>query len=454
MKTDVFLDKLMARAKKAGFEAAEAYLTSGDSARISAFEGEVASSSMQVTTGLSFRGMLGGKLGYASTEALDEESLDMLIDRAKDNARTVQDKDEQFIYAPGDAAYGKVDGAFDEELHAAMTPARLIEDTLAMERAAKGHDSRVLRLPYCFGTYGAGDVRIVNTNGLDVSHRDNMAYFIAEAAVDGGGEMLSGMYFWAGNRLADVDAAKVGVRAAREALGYIGAESVASGGYPIVFSPEAWASLLGTFAGVFCADNAQKGLSLLRGREGEDIAGPLVTIVDDPLRPRGFQSRPFDDEGVPARAKEVVAGGGLTTLLHNLKTANIQGVKSTGNASKAGYTAPVAVSPFNFYLKPGKDSPEALYKKMGRGIVVKEMAGLHSGANPVSGDFSLLAKGFLVEGGEIARPVNQFTIAGNFYEVLKNIVALGDDLWFDLPSGAGACGGPSVLVEGISVAGK
>ena len=454
MKTDAFLDRLMSKAKKAGFEAAEAYVTSGDSSRFTVFEGEVVASSMHTTTGLSFRAMLGGRLGYASTEALDDESIDMLVDRARDNARTVQDEDEQFIYAP-DGAYGAVEGAFDEELATSVTPATLVEGCLTMEKAAKEKDTRVLRLPHCTGGYGAGDVRIVNTRGLDVSHRDNMAYYVAIAAVDGGnGEMITGGHFWAGNTVRDMRPADVGVQAVEEAIGYVGAHGVPGGRYPVVFSREAWAALLATFAGVFCADNAQKGLSLLKGREGEAIANPLITLIDDPLLARGFQSRPFDDEGVPSHRKEIIAGGTLTTLLHNLKTANIQGVKTTGNASKAGYTAPVGISAFNFYLKPGDNTPAELYKQMGKGLLIKEMEGLHAGANAVSGDFSLLSKGFLVEDGMPVRPVNQITIAGNFYDILKEVVALGNDLWFDMPSGSGACGGPSVLVDGVSVAGE
>ncbi len=452
MKLDIFLEKLMARAGKAGFEGAEAYVQSGDSARIKVFEGEVSESSLNSTRGVSFRAMLGGRIGYAATEAIDEDSLTMLIERARDNARTVQDEDEQFIYAP-EGGYPQVEGALDAALADAASPAKLIEHCLLMERTAKEADGRVLRVAQCMGGYGAGEVRIVNTRGLNVRHADNMAYLYCAPVVRDGEDMLSGQYFWAGNDPAGIDAVSVARESVLDATGYIGAASVPSGQYAAVLRRDALAGLLATFAGVFSAEAAHRGLSLLKGKEGEAIASPCVTLIDDPLRKRGYASRPFDDEGVPARRKEVIAGGTLTTLLHNLRSANRQGVKTTGNASKAGYTAPVSIAPFNFYLQAGALSPKELNRRMGAGLLITELMGLHAGANPVTGDFSLLAKGFLIEGGEVSRPVNQITVAGNFFGLLRGIESVGDDLWFDMPGGSGACGSPSVLVGALSVAG-
>jgi len=191
-------------------------------------------------------------------------------------------------------------------------------------------------------------------------------------------------------------------------------------------------------------------LSLLKGRVGEVIASEAVTLTDDPLLPGGSATCPFDDEGVPAFTKDVVSRGRLTTLLHNLKTARKDGVRTTGNASKAGYAAPVKVSPSNFYFKPGEKPLAALLEDVGEGLVITELSGTHAGANPVSGDFSLLSKGYRIENGKKGRPVEQITVAGNFYDVLKNVRAFADDLKF--PSGS--TGSPSCWVGEMSVAGK
>ncbi|HML45936.1 MAG TPA: metallopeptidase TldD-related protein [Clostridia bacterium] len=183
---------------------------------------------------------------------------------------------------------------------------------------------------------------------------------------------------------------------------------------------------------------------------GEVIAAPCVTLVDDPLLPEGMATAPFDDEGVATYRKPVIEAGTLKTLLHNLKTAKKDGVQSTGNAAKSGYAAPVRVSPSNFFFQPGADDLAALCARMGEGLVITDVSGLHAGANAVSGDFSLLSKGYRVRNGEKAEPVEQITVAGNFYTLLKDIVAVGSDLTFPF----GGVGSPSVWVKALSVAGR
>ena len=134
-------------------------------------------------------------------------------------------------------------------------------------------------------------------------------------------------------------------------------------------------------------------------------------------------------------------------------TAHKQGVKSTGNGSRPSYTAPVGIAPTNFFIQPGENDLEALAAKMGNGIIITRLEGMHAGANPISGDFSLGAKGYKVEDGKIGGAVKQITIAGNYYNLLKNVVEVGSDLKFGMPRGA-CYGSPSVWVGKLSVAGK
>ena len=242
--------------------------------------------------------------------------------------------------------------------------------------------------------------------------------------------------------------------AVEEALELTGltAQQPASATCAIAFENRAAASLLGVFSSIFSAEAAQKGLSLLKGREGEAIASEAVTIVDDPHRPHSAASQPFDGEGVPTRKKNVVEKGVLQTLLHNLTTAAKQGVATTGNAAR-GYASAVGVAPSNFYIAPSQESVEAMLARMGEGFLITEVSGLHAGANQISGDFSLLAKGFAVRGGQKAEPVEQITVAGNFFAVLKDVVAVADDLAFGLPGGS-LVGSPTIWVKALSVAGK
>jgi PmbA protein len=196
-------------------------------------------------------------------------------------------------------------------------------------------------------------------------------------------------------------------------------------------------------------EGLQERIEFSIGRVGEKIAADCVTLMDDPLMPHGEGSRPFDAEGVASRTKVVIDGGELKTLLYNLKTARKDGVKTTGNASKAGYGAPVRVAPTYFFFAPGSLSLEGLMEKMGDGLVLTELEGLHSGANSVSGDFSLSAKGFSVKAGKKADAVEQITIAGNFFEMLKQVRAMGADLKFP----GSNVGSPSVDIGEMAIAG-
>ena len=169
---------------------------------------------------------------------------------------------------------------------------------------------------------------------------------------------------------------------------------VMKNGYPpIIIKNEAMVSLLKTFSSIFSGDAAQKGLSLLNNKEGEIIASELLTIVDDPLLDNGLGSAPFDDEGVATYRKEIVSNGKLQTLLHNLKTANKYNIKTTGNGFKSSYSYSIGVSPTNLFIQKGKYSLEELMTKLDEGVMITDFAGLHSGANSITGDFSLAAKG-------------------------------------------------------------
>ena len=218
------------------------------------------------------------------------------------------------------------------------------------------------------------------------------------------------------------------------------------------------ATLLMTYASVFSAEAAQKGMSLLNGKEGEKIAADFITIVDDPSYHNSVMKRSFDGEGVATYAKNVVEDGVLTTLLHNLKTAANAGVKSTGNAGRPSYASVIGVSPFTFYIRPDGEVgektagkvPEDLLRKADNGIYVTELTGLHAGASAVTGDFSLSARGFLIAEGAKAAPVKNFTVSGNFFDLLKSVEVLGKDLDFV----RGTFGSPSMLIRNLAIAGE
>ncbi len=444
---DEYIKKLLQAAKDAGITAAEVYISSSDRFRAMCQQGVINSYTVSNTRGLSLRGLWNGKMGYAATEAFDDESIAQLVSGVIGSASLSEDDSVQEIY-PGDKNIPEVDN-YAPNLDK-TTPEEKLDYLRRAEKAALACDERIAAVTYNSISTGSGSVRIVNSYGLDVKMRDNyfVSYINALAKKDGRSAGESALCV--GRAFKPEEAERTAREAAEKALFMLGAAPVESGTWRAIFDPYAMSDLLGVFSGIFSSENAQQNMSLLAGREGEVIASPCVTLVDDPLLKGGFESRGFDDEGVACRTLNVVENGVLKTLLYNLKTARKAGCASTGSARKASYSAPVRVAPSNFFFKPGEKDLHGLMEDMGEGLVITDVGGLHAGANPMSGDFSLIAEGYTVRGGKKDRPVEQITVAGNFYQLLKSIRAVGSDLIFP---GSGI-GSPSVDVGEISVSGK
>ena len=442
-----FMDRLLAEAKAQGIDPAEVYFSAGSSFSAGAMNGNIDSYKVSTRQGLGLRGMYQGKMGYASTQAFDEEAIRQLIEGVKEGALLREDEGAEEIYE-GDAEYPTV-VSYDETLAQVPATAKL-DAVLAIEKAAL---ESVDTVKQCEGTQlstMSGEVYLRNSYGLDLQHKDNAFIAYTGAIAKDGDSTSTGMAFKCGRDFAKLDVKKLGEEAAQEAASGLHAEPVPAGNYRMILRYDAMQSLLATFCGIFSAENAQQGLSLLKGREGEKIAADCVTLMDDPLLEGGFDSAPFDGEGVASKTKAVVENGVLKTLLHNRKTAKKQGVASTGNALRPGLSAPITVAPTNFFFKPGDKTLAELEADMSDGLVITDLSGLHAGANMTSGDFSLLSKGYLLKDGKRVQPVEQITIAGNFYDVLKNIHAIGSDLIFP----ASGVGSSSVDVGTLTAAGK
>ena len=442
-----FKNILFEKALNEGFEDCEVYYTDGEDISITVYEGEVEKYNLDKSFGLSFRGMLNGKMGYSYTEILDDKAIDMLIKNAKEASKCIESTDEQFIYE-GDKYYSKVQ-TYSEKLEN-IDAAKLIEIALDLEKQTKEYSDKVVNISSCKVSYTSSKNGIYNTKGLELSNKGNLIIAYVIPIVEDNNEKQDGMGYKIADSLEEIDTKEIANQGVKEALSKLGGNTISSGNYKTIVYNEAMASLLETFADIFSGEAAQRGLSLLKGKEGEIIASDIVSIVDDPLLDKGLASTPFDDEGVATFKKDIVSNGVLNTLLHNLKTAHKANVKTTGNGFKASYSSPVSVEPTNFYIEKGEASIKELMEEIKEGIMVTDFAGLHSGANSITGDFSLAAKGFYIKNGKKEYPVEQITVAGNFFDLLKNIKLIGNDLNFPISS----VGAPSVIVEGLSVAGK
>lgn len=441
MSLNQFCECVFFAAEQAGIAPAEIFASESESFSVRVRATKLEEYQVSDRFKLTLRGRVGGRIGTASTQALDAESIALLIQGVRESAELIE-TDEQDDILPPDPHYSAVCN-YSEALERVSAEDKI---ALAMEidRRMTAADARIKPDATLVAT-SQERVTLRNTLGLDLSHQSNMIYAYASCLAKEGEQAATGFKLLWGYAMEEIRPWDVADGCVQDALTKLGAGRLSSGERPAVIRNNAMADLLATFNGVFSADNAQKGLSLLADKEGQTIASAAVTIVDDPLMPWGLASAPFDREGAATCTKDVVRAGTLCTLLHSRKTAAKAGVKTTGNAAGSG-----RVAPSNLYIAPGGKALEQLLADMGEGLLVTEVSGLHAGANPVSGDFSLLARGFEVHGGQCVRAVEQITVAGNFYRLLEGITAVGDDLLFE----GQPIGSPSVSVRALSVAGE
>ena len=436
---------VVSAAAKAGITEYEIYYVQDSGISAETLKHEISNFSSSVSGGLCFRCVVDGKMGYASTELMDVNEMEELVYRALSNAQNVESADGGIIFA-GSPSYEKTNAPEPDVLDAghikSMALAIQKEMYEASDKVIDGCESAVISSEMW--------IRIFNSYGLDLENHvgRNLAY--AQAAIKVDGEPANSFVIRRGSDYKDFEG--MAKEAVDEALEKIGAGHVETGTYDIVLDKSKMASRLSAFSPVFSAKNAQMGMSLLAGKEGEKIASDCVTITDDPFR-EGYEFQThFDAEGVATHRKNVIENGTLKTLLHNLATAKRAGAQTTGNASKAGYSGSVEISPYCFCIEGSDMTEDQLFERAGNGIYVTDLMGLHAGVNAVTGDFSIEASGFMIENGKKGRPVKTFTIAGNFFELLKNIDAVADKVKIGM-GGFTAFGAPAVLVKNISVAG-
>ncbi len=425
-------------AEEAGIDRYEINADTFESIGAETLKDEISAFSSSVGGKISFRCIVDGRAGEAGTEASEPDAMAELVHSAISNARCIDSADEPILFC-GSERYEKIDNGA-----CVLADAKTVQDEAqALQRALYAQSDKVTD-----GTESSvfSEVRtnyLYNSYGLSLS--DRVGTFGAYAcAVVRDGEESQDHYESA---CEGFDREALAKKAVTGALDKVGAGTVPSGSYDVLFSGKQFRSFLSAFSSAFSAKQAQLGLSLLAGKEGERIASEIVTVTDDPMREGSTMKRSYDGEGVATYRKNLVEGGVLKTLLHSLLTAKKAGVESTGNGLRGGN-----VSPYNLSIAAGTDSEEALLAAVGEGIYITECKGFHAGANAVTGDFSIESAGFRIRGGKRAEPIRSFTVAGNFFELLKRIDRLGDTVEWGIPA-TRAFGSPAVLVRGMKIAG-
>jgi PmbA protein len=388
------------------------------------------------------------RMGFAYTSDLTATGLKRVVDQALDACR-YNEPDEH----NGLPELATLDGM--PGLVAADFEARSVEDRVAMalelDRLTAAQNREVKRTAGAVYQDERGRVELYNTRGLRAWYDATVAFAYVEAIAERGEEMQSGFSFTYGRSASALDLQACAVEAADRGARLLGASQVPSRTVPVLFEPWAAAELLGTLASSISAEAVQKGRSLLAGRLGETVASPCITVIDDGRRADGMASRPWDGEGVSTQRTVIIDGGVLRSYLHNTYTARRDGTaRSTGNASRGSHKSTPELAPSNLVLVPGEESGEALLRRMGDGVLISDVHGLHT-VNPVTGEFSLGINGFLVADGQRGAPVREMTVAGTILGLLQSVEAVGSDLRFMV--GGGFVGAPSLLVREMTISG-
>lgn len=439
------LERALSKGQAAGASGVEIFAQRGVHREIKVYQQKIESLESSETVGMGVRAFVAGKVGYAYTPLPDQ--LESIVLKAVENAEV--GTPDEFNELPPAQDSEPIAGLYREGIETYSGEGK-IDLAMRAEAAACEQDPRVRGYSTSYAD-DIEDVWIVNTNGLSQSYRAGYAYVYAAVAAEDAGETQSAWWLDAGREPSALDPVAVGVEAARRALSLLGAKKIESCQAAILFEPLVAAQFIGILSHALTGESVQKGRSLFTGKEGEQVASPLVNLIDDGRLPEGFASSPFDGEGVPSGRLALIEDGQLKAFLHNHYSARKAGVSSTGNASRGSFKSLPGVSATNLFVEPGKQSRDELISSMKRGLIVHEVSGIHAGANPVSGDVSLGATGYWVEDGKIVYPVREVTIGGHLLDILKGIEALGDD--FQLLPVAGSIGSPSILVSSMTIGG-
>lgn len=444
MKKNIFIDKLFEKASLKGIDEFEIYFLSNLNTSMKIYQGKIENFSNNQNQGISFRGMVDGKMGYSYSESMEDEDIDFLIDEVIENASCIESPDKQFIY--GEKSNYTDTTTYSSAIENLDTD--LIKDFLIkMEKYALSIDERVKKVNFCSFAMGSGEKIIKNSKGLELYSKENICYTYISVIAEENGKVKTGSHFQLGRDFSKFDYKELSKVAVKRALDKFGTITLTEVPKICVIENLAFSSLLGAMSNIFSAEAVQKNISKLKGKLNEVVASSIVTLVDDPFLKDGLANSSFDDEGVPTLYKEIIQDGILKTYLYNLKTAYKDNVSSTGNGVKGSYKGTIGISSFNLYIKPSDKSFDEMIENITNGIFITDFAGLHSGLNTISGDFSLAGEGFYIKDGKIDKPLNQITISGNFFELLKNIKDIGNDIKFSFSS----VGSPSIIVEGLKV---
>lgn len=427
-------------------EAVEAVAVHDRDTEIRVYNGEIEQFTASESQGVGVRVIVDNKQGFAYAGSLDEDVLAETLAEARDNATFGTPDDFLGLAAPDGVEVPKLD-LYNEAVGATSTEAK-IEMAKELERHTLASDPRISGLESADYADSISESALVSTSGIEVTSRDSGSYVTAYALAEEDGETQVGFGFSVGRDPNKLDVARAGADAGERATRLLGAVQPESERVTIVFDPFVTAQFLAILGGTMSGEAVMKGYSLFANRLGEEVASPLFSLVDDPTNPDAFTAGATDGEGLASRRNVLVENGRLNTFVHNAYTARRMEAVSTGSAVRS-YSSVPGVGARALYLEPGTKSQQELISEIDNGVLIQGVAGIHSGVNPVSGDFSTGAEGLRIRDGELGEPLREITIASTLQKMLGDIQAVGNDVdW--LPMSAA---GVSLVIGDVTMSG-
>jgi len=444
------------RAKAAGADAAEAFVSDTESIQVTVSAGQVEQMNAVREAGIGVRVLRDGKMAFGSTNdlsrgavrALAEGLVKKVVYHTADEFNVIPAREDGLL--EGDWSTQADLMTYDSKI-AEVPVQEKIKTAIRMEAAGLGASPKITGSMTVVYQDGTSYNYLANSNGIAGWFRSAGCGGVVELSAADGESKESGSFTKTVARYDDFDAAEVGTKAAETAVSMLGAKPMASCEIPMVVAPEIGTQFLAFVAGMLSADEVQKGRSLFAGKLGAEVGSKAFTLVDDGRLKGGLATAPVDGEGVPTQTTPLIADGVLKTYLYDCYCARKEKgkAKSTGNRSRSGYGSAGGVGTTNLFMKPGDVGRDEVFAGIDKGFYLTVVLGLFAGIDAASGDFSIPSAGFLIEKGKIARPVRGVTVGGNLFEFLKAVDKVGSDLtWFQ------STGAPTFSVRSVKLGGK
>mgnify|MGYP003303667683 CR=1 FL=1 len=437
------LKKYFAYAKQKGFSDIEFKTQRKSKLSIQVFHSKVEQYQISENDTLYIRGIVDGKMVSGTTENFS--NVEKVLDEMVANAAIIEEIKEQEIFA-GSEKYEEMETHNDTL--SKTSSADKVNLCLQTEKKAFGYSDKIADVGEVSYEEVESAMTIVNSKGLNLSYDVSYAMLVVEVVAKENNDTRTGFAYQFGQSLDAFNVDSLVKKACDDAIKALNGTQCESQKYKVLLSQSTFASFIGILMNAVSGDNVNKGKSLLKDKLNQEVASSKFTLIENPhIEKYPFFFRGFDDEGVATYKKPIVEKGVLKTFLYNIESAKEAKTTSTGN----GYGGSViGISSAFLQVELGQKNFEELCKTIKDGVYITSLQGLHSGMNPLSGDFSLQASGFMIEDGKVTTPLNLITAAGNLFEMFKNIEEVGNDEFLTY-SGISS---PSVYIKELAISGK